>query len=83
MVNKIDNHRSDHYLSGVKGYQGLNNASSREDGSSDLSSDSRIDDAKDNIAALRESIMGSREMLGVNRTNSVTHDFDDFDKSFL
>ncbi len=83
MVNQINNNRSGHYSSGVK--DSFKNAGKlgQEEGSSDLADDSKIDSAKDNIAALKETIMGSKEVLGGHRANSVTHDFDDFEKSFL
>ena len=76
MVNQVNNNRSGQYLSGVNGHN-------NDDDSSDLSGASRVDNAKDNVAALRESIMSSKDAMGANRTNSVTHDFDDFETSFL
>ena len=85
MVNQINNNRSSQSLRGVNGYDSFKNAgnSSRDDDSSDFAGGSRVDDAKGNVAALRESIVGSRTAAGVGRGNDVTHNFDDFDKSFL
>ncbi len=85
MVNQVNNNRSASYLNGFNGYNSLKNAGklNQDDSSSSDSSGSRVDNAKSNVAALKESIQGSRDLMGANRGNDVTHNFDDFETSFL
>lgn len=84
LVNQVNNNRSDSYLNGLNGYNSLKNAGKlNQDDSSSDSSGSRVDNAKSNVAALKESIQGSRDLMGANRGNDVTHNFDDFETSFL
>ncbi len=87
MVDSINNNRSDNYLNKVRNYgSNFNNAKNEDSDKNTLSDDSRVDTAKDSVAALRESILGSRQAANASqRNNSVTHDFDDYSKgvSFL
>ena len=86
MVNQINNNRSSQALSGVNRYGSFKAAASSnsDDSSSGLVSGSRVDDARDHAAALKESIVGSTNFIGLNGRNErsqAIYDFGSFNGS--
>jgi hypothetical protein len=80
LVNQVNSSHSERSVNGVKGYGNFHNDIDKDD---KHANGARTDNARENITALKENIMGSREAAGSYRSNSITHDFNDFETTFL
>lgn len=80
MVNQVNSSHSERSINGVRGYGNFQNQNDIDQDDRHATG-ARTDNARENITALKENIMGSRETVGSHRSNSITHDFKDLEET--